>query len=293
MPHPAALRQQLGPIGVWSFRFDALAPGEASDAAMEIERLGFPCLWVPEVGHTEAMSLVAHLLHSTYSLTIANGIARMGDRSPGAAAAGHRYLQRLSGGRHVMGLGLGGTLSNEPRPLDIVSDYLDSFESAWNGHPADEGSAPSWCLAAYGAGMARLAAERTDGVHTYLADPSHTASVRAVVGDTPLIAVEVPVVLTDDPDEALATGRSHLSRYLQSPSNLRKFRRLGFGDEDFEAGGSDRLVSHLIVHGSEAIRDRITAHRAAGADHVSVQILGTSSLREDLDGWATVARLVL
>ena len=85
MPNPAALRAALGPIGVWSFRFDALSPQEATDAAQEIERLGFPSLWIPEVGRTEALSLATHLLHSTYSLTVANGIARISDRSASAA----------------------------------------------------------------------------------------------------------------------------------------------------------------------------------------------------------------
>ena len=45
-----------------------------------------------------------------------------------AAAAGHRYLQQVSGGRHVLGLGLGGPLSNGPAPLEVMRTYLDDFE---------------------------------------------------------------------------------------------------------------------------------------------------------------------
>ena len=261
---------------------------------MEVERLGFGSLWVPEVGRTEALSLATHLLHSTYSLTIANGIARASDRTAAAAAAAHRYLQKMSGGRHVMGFGLGGALSNGPTPLDTMTSYVDEFIAAWAGHPsASDGDSPSWCLAAYNQGMARLAGDRTDGIHTYLVNAAHTAATRQLVGDDPVIAVEMAVALTDDRVEALAIGRRHLATYIGSRSHRRKFAAMGFDDSDMAEGGSDRLVSELIVHGADAIRQRFTEHRAAGADHVAVQVLGTTTLDDDLRAWATVGRLVL
>jgi len=289
----AALRQKLGPIGIWSFRFDALTSGEASDAAMEIERLGFPSLWIPEVGRTEALSLAGHLLHSTYSLTVANGIARVSDRSASAAAAGHAYLQEISGQRHVLGLGLGGALSNGPAPLDVMTDYLGALEAAWTANRRVGDADLIWCLAAYNTRMAELAGDRTGGVHTYLIDPQHTASIRALIGADPVIAAEMAVVLTDDREEAVHVGRSHLATYIGSRSHQRKFRALGFDDDDFAEGGSERLITNLVVHGAAAIRERVAAHRGAGADHVAVQVLGTSSLDEDLQAWATIARLVL
>ena len=293
MPTPAVLRQKLGPVGIWSFRFDALDPGEASDAAMEVERLGFPSLWIPEVGRTEALSLAGHLLHSTYSLTVANGIARVSDRSASAAAAGHAYLQQMSGNRHVLGLGLGGALSSGPAPIDVMTDYVHAVEAAWAANPRVSGDDLVWCLAAYNSRMADLGAQRTDGVHTYLIEPRHTEAIRQQIGTAPVIAAEMAVVLTDDRDEARSVGLSHLRTYIGSRSHQRKFRSLGFDDDDFAEGGSDRLVDALVVHGAEAIRGRIAEHRSAGADHVGIQVLGTSSLDEDLQAWATVARLAL
>jgi hypothetical protein len=51
-------------------------------------------------------------------------------------------------------------------------------------------------------------------------------------------------------------------------------RRMGFGDDDFVAGGSDRLVDALVAWGDEeAIKARLDEHRAAGADHVCIQVL--------------------
>jgi hypothetical protein len=39
-------------------------------------------------------------------------------------------------------------------------------------------------------------------------------------------------------------------------------------------GGSDRLIDDVVPHGREAALAGISAHPAAGADHVVVQLLG-------------------
>lgn len=295
MANPDRLRQLLGPIGVWTFRLDVMTPAESATAVREIEQLGFPSLWIPEVGRTEAMSMAGHLLHHSETLTVANGIARVIDRTANSAAAAHRHLQAASGGRHVLGLGLGGALSNGPKPIDVMIDYVNEVEEAWSAHPgADSGDeSPAWCLAAYNSRMVTLAAERTDGVHTYLISPEHTAATRALIGNAPVIAAEMSAVLTTDIDHGRAIGRDHLSRYIGSRSHQRKFRSLGFTESDFAEGGSDRLVDTLVVYGIDAITERIRAHQASGADHVGVQLLGTTSLDEDLAGWALLAEAVL
>jgi hypothetical protein len=49
------------------------------------------------------------------------------------------------------------------------------------------------------------------------------------------------------------------------------FIRLGFQDADFAGGGSDRLVDAIVAWGSvDALRERIAAHHAAGANHVCI-----------------------
>jgi alkanesulfonate monooxygenase SsuD/methylene tetrahydromethanopterin reductase-like flavin-dependent oxidoreductase (luciferase family) len=55
---------------------------------------------------------------------------------------------------------------------------------------------------------------------------------------------------------------------------VNNWRRLGFGDEDFASGGSDRLVDALIGWGDvEGIAERIEEHFDAGADHVCLQVM--------------------
>jgi len=61
--------------------------------------------------------------------------------------------------------------------------------------------------------------------------------------------------------------------YLQLPNYVYNWRRLGFTEDDFTDGGSDRLVDHVVVWGDEAtIAARVQAHFDAGADHVCVQV---------------------
>jgi hypothetical protein len=62
--------------------------------------------------------------------------------------------------------------------------------------------------------------------------------------------------------------------YLALPNYVANLRRLGFGDDDLADGGSERLVSALVVWGDAgAIRARVDAHLDAGADHVCLQLL--------------------
>jgi hypothetical protein len=50
--------------------------------------------------------------------------------------------------------------------------------------------------------------------------------------------------------------------------------RLGFSENDFANGGSDRLIDALIAWGDmKIVLSRIKEHRSAGADHVCIQIL--------------------
>lgn len=63
--------------------------------------------------------------------------------------------------------------------------------------------------------------------------------------------------------------------YLGLTNTVGNLRRLGWTAEDLADGGSDRLIDALAPHGTAAtIAAAVKAHLAAGADHVSVQVLG-------------------
>jgi len=102
----------------------------------------------------------------------------------------------------------------------------------------------------------------------------HTARARAILGPGPLLAPEVAVVLETDPAAARALARRYASLYLELPNYTQNLRAFGYGDEDIDGGGSDRLMDAVIPWGAaDTIADRIRQHHDAGADHVCLQVI--------------------
>jgi len=66
--------------------------------------------------------------------------------------------------------------------------------------------------------------------------------------------------------EAHQIGRKMLGMYMKLPNYVNNWRRLGFTEDDFTDGGSDRLVDALIIHGTtDSIIARLREHLDAGA----------------------------
>jgi probable F420-dependent oxidoreductase len=147
--------------------------------------------------------------------------------------------------------------------------YLDELDA--HATPVPPGRR---MIGALGPRMLELATARTRGSVPYLVSPGHTAFAREALGETPLLAPEVGVVLDDDLDRGRATAREALAMYLGMPNYTNNFARFGFGPEHLEGGGSDELVDAVFAVGDVArIRERLDAHVAAGADHVALQVV--------------------
>jgi probable F420-dependent oxidoreductase len=85
-----------------------------------------------------------------------------------------------------------------------------------------------------------------------------------------------------------------MSIYLGLPNYLRNLHSLGFGDDDVRDGGSDRLVDAIVAWGDvDALRARVRAHHAAGADHVCVQVLPADPRALPLPEWRELAPALL
>ena len=104
-------------------------------------------------------------------------------------------------------------------------------------------------LAALGPRMLELAAARSAGAHPYFVPVEHTARARTVLGPGPLLAPEVAVVLETDPARARELARRYASTYLSLPNYTQNLRTFGFGDDDIDGGGSDRLIDAVIPWG--------------------------------------------
>ncbi len=290
----------LGRVGIWTFQLDLHPASAGRDAAAEIEELGFGALWIPEAVGREPFAHAALLLGATQRLVVATGIASIYARDPMAMNAGWRTLSEAFPERFLLGMGV----SHQPAvellrggefrpPLAAMRDYLDRMDSAMFAarQPTAE---PQRVLAALGPKMLALAAERSRGAHPYFTTAEHTAGARAILGTGPLLAPEQKVVLETDPTEARRIARAAMGVYLGLPNYVNNLKRLGFSDDDFVDGGSDRLVDAIVAWGDEeAIRARVQQHHDAGADHVCVQVLPGDSRAIPLDEWRRLAPALL
>ena len=275
-----ALRTNLGPVGAWTFAFDSRSVREVEEDAGEIQELGYPALWIPEGGGSrDVLSHLGLLLAATDRMTVCSGIANITGRQPEVLEAGLITLADAYGERLVPGIGIGHEYTTESRgfewskPLARMRSYLDGMDAVADRWPAPA-VPPRRMLAALGDGMLRLSAERAFGAHTYFVPVEHTAHAREVLGPDPVLAVELGVVLAEDPVRARGSAREWAIHYLELPNYANNWRRMGYG-EDLDGGGSDRLVDAAIAWGGvDAVLARVRAHLDAGADHVCVQIVG-------------------
>jgi probable F420-dependent oxidoreductase len=209
-----------------------------------------------------------------------------------AMANGARALSEAYPGRFVLGIGVSHAPSVAARggaygrPIERMSAYLDAMDAAAYSGPAPvEGVAV--VLAALGPRMLELAAERTDGAHTYFVPVEHTVIARGRLGEDALLVVEQTAVLDADRDRGRAIARDFATRYLALPNYANNLRRLGWTDDDVAGGGSDRLLDAVIVRGdAEAVAARVREHLDAGADHVCVQLRAADPRDPCLTGFA-------
>ncbi|MFI8187279.1 LLM class F420-dependent oxidoreductase [Streptomyces sp. NPDC085946] len=263
------LKETVGRYGVWSVGLRAEDParhGERAEAAAELEELGYGAVWL---GGNSAARHAAPLIGATSALTVGTSIQSIWEHEPAAAAAAFAELEAAHPGRFVLGLGVSHAklADGYRRPYSALVSHLDALDTA--GVPADRR-----VLAALGPKTLRLTRDRAAGAIPYLVTPEHTARAREALGEAPLLAPELGVVLETDPDRARALARDFLSLYLGLPNYTNNFLRHGFTEDDLADGGSDRLVDALFAWGDDSrIRERITAFQQAGADHLALQVV--------------------
>src|SRR5829696_7035205 len=279
-PAPSRLRDQLGPVGVWSGALNLLPAPAAREAVAEMERLGYGGLWFPEpVAGKEALTHAALLLAWTERITVAAAIANIWARDAIAMANAARALSDAYPERFLLGLGASNEVSvparghDFARPLSRMRSYLDEIDEA--PYLAPEPAPPvRRFLAALGPKMLELAAERSLGAHPYFVPVEHTAFARMRLGPEPVLAVEQAVVLETDPAQARVIARQHAVGYLQTANYASNLKRLGWTDADLRGQGSDSVIDAVVAWGDvDAIARRVQQHLDAGADHVCIQVL--------------------
>ena len=280
----------LSGVGLWSTLLRYGDRAEATEAAAELEELGYSALWIPDVGGP-VFEAVEALLAATRQVVVATGILNLWMHTPAQTAAAHASLTAAHGDRFLLGIGVSHAPlidAQQPgryrRPLSAMAEFLDGLDRA------EQPVAPERrVLAALGPKMIGLARERARGIHPYLVTPEHTRRARELLGDGPLLLPEQTVILCSDADEARAIGTEWLRHYLGLPNYANNLRRLGFTEEDVTEV-SDRLFDALIAWGDEeAVLRRVNEHRAAGADHVCLQVLTADQKAFPREEWRRIA----
>jgi probable F420-dependent oxidoreductase len=234
--------------------------------ARALEDQGYGTLWLGDANGA-VLEGARIALEATQTLTVATGIVNIWTSDAEATAASYHRLEKLAPGRFLLGIGVGHRENNGPqavKPYQAMNEYLDVLD----GHkvPVDRR-----VLAALGPRMLRLSADRAAGAHPYLVNPDYTRSARSILGDRALLAPEHKVALVSDREEGLRLAREEIAKYLGMQNYLNNFRRLGFADTDFRAGGSEALLDAMVAHGSPAaIAEVVHQHLDAGADHVAL-----------------------
>ncbi len=280
---------QVGRVGVWSMELRFGDAAAIDEAAVELEQLGYGAVWIPGGIDDAVLSDVDRLLSKTRRIAIATGIINIWKQDAADVAAWWKGQSAERQARVMLGIGV----SHAPligadwmKPVAKTRQWLDEAEAA--GLPGD-----ALCIAALGPKMMALAGKRTAGAHPYLADPSHTAGARGILGPGKLLAPEQGVVLETDPGKARALAREAVAFYTSLPNYANNWRRLGYSEDDI-AAVSDQLIDGIFAWGSAAqIAERVKAHHDAGADHVCIQAITGAGLDGARAAWRELAKVLL
>lgn len=126
-----------------------LSARESARVAAEAERLGYDSVWMHEsLFQRDVVTCMGSMVGATARIRLGSGVINTFTRHPVAAATTFATLSELSGGRVVMGVGLGSFPTipligygvfpvKETRPLRRIAEYVEVVRSVWGGGRVD------------------------------------------------------------------------------------------------------------------------------------------------------------
>jgi alkanesulfonate monooxygenase SsuD/methylene tetrahydromethanopterin reductase-like flavin-dependent oxidoreductase (luciferase family) len=256
---------------------------ELAELCRSAEASGADSLWA--VDHLywphpmgEALTTLAVAAGATSRPTLGTCVLQLPLRQPSAVAKQATALQLLSGGRFVLGLGVGSHEAEYERAgVDfhrrgrLLDDGVTRLREAWAPGPdyAQEPSSapvPLWFGGASDAARRRAAARGDGWVPLFLDPDEYAAALVALRHETAEAgrhpeAVEPAVVVfacVGDDDEAPAQGADWLSSLYRLPGKA--FRR------------------HLVAGSPATCAAHLDRYAAAGARHIIVMVAGSPAV---------------
>ena len=275
--------------------------------AISIESLGYESVWLLDSFSRDPFLAASFILGRTTTLKVGTGIATVYSRDAMAATQARETLSEYYPGRFIMGLGasnewiVGMRKDQWAQPLQKMTAYLQDMEAAELAHPKPKEMAPLH-IAAHAPGLQKLAMKHAQGVFTWILPVESIRQTRAFVGNDIEVTANFPVILTEDPLEARRIGRAFMTHYIPLDYYQAAYSKVGFSSEDFENGGSDRLIDAIVAWGSiETIKARIDEYASAGASRIIINPIlaadtppvgGERDVNADWDGLVPLSTLL-
>jgi len=281
---------------------------EVREVVALADRLGYDSVWLPEGFGRDAVTFLTALGLHTERVRLATGILSTYTRTPTMTAMSAATIDELTGGRFVLGLGVGHEPMTEgghgvpfDRPItrgretiEIVRRLLAGERVTYEGKVFSTNGAkidvqpvqnplPVY-LAALKPKMVRLAGEVADGVLLNFSPKAYVEDAvglvregEAAAGREPGacdVACYVRVAVTDDFERSKPVLRQILAGRLRLPFYASYFEKLGFEEES-------RAITAALDRGDEQGAARAVTDRLIRA----MVIVGTADeCRAGIDG---------
>jgi F420-dependent oxidoreductase-like protein len=160
-------------LGYWG----AKAPTDHAMLVAAAEEAGFDTVFTAEAWGSDAYTPLAWWGRETTRMRLGTSVIQMSARTPTACAMAALTLDHLSGGRHILGLGVSGPQVVEgwygqkfPKPLARTREYIDILRQVWAREAPVTSAGPHYPLPLSGAGTTGLGKPLKPITHPLRAD---------------------------------------------------------------------------------------------------------------------------
>ena len=160
-------------LGYWG----AQAPTNHAELVATAEESGFDTVFTAEAWGSDAYTPLAWWGRETTRMRLGTSVIQLSARTPTACAMAALTLDHLSGGRHILGLGVSGPQVVEgwygakfPKPLARTREYVDIVRQVWAREAPVTSAGPHYPLPYAGEGSTGLGKALKPIVHPLRAD---------------------------------------------------------------------------------------------------------------------------
>lgn len=160
-------------LGYWG----AQPPDNHAELVATAEDAGFDTVFTAEAWGSDAYTPLAWWGRETKRMRLGTSVIQLSARTPTACAMAALTLDHLSGGRHILGLGVSGPQVVEgwygakfPKPLARTREYIDILRQVWAREAPVHSDGPHYPLPLTGEGTTGLGKNLKPITHPLRAD---------------------------------------------------------------------------------------------------------------------------